>query len=247
MDMKRQKNSDCKKKGILVAFEGISGSGKSESIRMLYSHLTGKGYRTSVIEWNSNCIIRSIVKKLYGKRILTPTVYSVLQWTGFYIDYFTKFIPLLKKGHIVIADRYFYTALTRDKANGAAILPGKVFKRFARSPDILFFNDTHPGICHERIKARGKALFHTNTAILNNRLLKNRDLYYLKKLRAEYLRLFKTQKKEPGKYMVFINDDRKKIIDFMEEFIGCRSNGNLKNVEKFGKYSETAKGGVKVV
>jgi dTMP kinase len=246
-DMKRRKNSGCKKKGILIAFEGISGSGKSESIRMLYGHLTGKGYRTSVVEWNSNEIIRRIIKKLHGKRILTPLIYSIFQWIGFYIDYFTKFVPLLRKGYIVIADRYFYTALTRDKVNGAGTLHGKVLGRFARRPDILFFNDTRPDICYERITARGKALFHTNAAILNNRLLKNRDLYYLRKLRAEYLKLFKTQEKETGRYMVFIGDDHKKIIEYLEEYMGRRTEGNFKNIGEFGKYNKTAKGGVKVV
>lgn len=221
MAMKRHKNSDCPKKGILIAFEGISGSGKSESIKVLYGHLTDKGYRTSVIEWNSNRVIRGIIKRLYRKRLLTSNIYSILQWIGFYIDYFTKFLPLLRNGHVVIADRYYYTALTRDKVNGAGLLLGRILKRFARSPDIIFFNDTWPDTCYERITARGKLLFHTNSAIHNNRLLKNRDLYYLKKLRAEYLKLFK---KQFVMNMVIINDDHKKIIESIDEYMDCRKN-----------------------
>ncbi|MDP4094811.1 MAG: deoxynucleoside kinase [Bacillota bacterium] len=175
--------------GVLVAFEGISGCGKSESIKMLSEYLNSRGYYPSIIEWNSNKTIRRFVGWLNSRKLLTPGIYSILQWLSFAWDYTRKLKPLLNRKGIVIADRYIYSGLTRDKANGAAGRLGRLLSRKVRQPDILFMFDIEPEICYERMKYRDKELFHPNRRINNNRLLKNKDLYYLKKLRQHYIKL----------------------------------------------------------
>ncbi|RCX12558.1 dTMP kinase [Anaerobacterium chartisolvens] len=205
-----------KKKGILIAVEGISGSGKSEGIKEVFEYYKSRGYRASIVEWNSNKRIRCLMELLNRRKLLTPLVYSVLQWLSFYIDYFIKIMPLLKRGYVVIADRYVYTALTRDVVNGAGTAHGLILRSIAAEPDLLMFFDTSPHVCHDRISLRGKALFHTNKFIMNSRLLKNKDLYYLKRLRREYLKLLSKLNTDKDMHIAFINDcstDISKHID----------------------------------
>jgi len=129
-------------------------------------------------------------------KVLNSTVFSIIQWFDFLWNYFFKIIPLLKKDYIVIADRYIFTGLIRDMANQANQLMGNVLSYLVRKPDLLFFYDINPEVCYSRIQARGKKLFHTNQKIIKNRMLKNKELYYLKKLEKYYTQLFLN-----GKYL----------------------------------------------
>ncbi len=211
-----------KKKGILIAVEGISGSGKSESIKEVFEYYKSRGYRASIVEWNSNKRIRCFMELLSSRKLLTPLMYSGLQWLSFYIDYFIKIMPLLKRGYVVIADRYVYTALTRDAVNGAGRAHGMILRSIARPPDLLMFFDTSPYVCHNRIKLRGKALFHTNKFIMNSRLLKNKDLYYLKRLRREYLKLFSQPGADKNMYIVFINDCSTEVAKYIDCYMNTK-------------------------
>ena len=152
-------------------------------------------------------------------KLLTSKLYSILQWISFFIDYFRKIKPALKKEHIVIADRYVYTALTRDAVNGAGRFLGSVLSRLVRTPDLLIFYDTPPEICLQRIEARGKALFHTNKLIYENRILKNKDLYYLKKLRNEYLKLIETEETRENTNIITVNDDMSYGITAVKQYV----------------------------
>jgi dTMP kinase len=210
-------------KGILLVYEGISGSGKSQGFQKLACYLSALGLTFIRVEWNSNMTIRKIVNKLDKMGILTPIFYSILQWISFFIDYFTIISPALKKNQIVIADRYIYTGLTRDVVNGSGRLIGQVICRFVRKPDWVFYYDTPPKICFERIKYRGKALFHTNQFILRHKQLKNKDLLYLKRMRKEYARVFADEKVRASTNIVFIVNDVLNFHSWVEEYIYQKS------------------------
>ncbi|MDB5054471.1 MAG: Thymidylate kinaselike protein [Bacilli bacterium] len=207
------------KKGILLVYEGISGSGKSEGIHRLTQFLSDAGMKFTKIEWNSNIFIRSLVYKFLKIGILTPVLYSILQWISFLIDYFLIILPALKKNHIVIADRYIYTGITRDVVNGAGKSLSWMLSRIVRKPDWVFFFDTPPRLCYERIKSRGKALFHTNKYIMQHKLLKNKDLFYLKKMRREYTRVFLLEKVNNHLNIIWVNDSSLNIHSGVVDYI----------------------------
>ncbi|HEX3029384.1 MAG TPA: thymidylate kinase [Clostridia bacterium] len=220
------------KNGFLIAFEGISGCGKSESIRELYSYLKQKGCKVHIAEWNSNRLLRKLFSLLGSLGLLTPKVYSVLLWLGFLIDYFFKIAPLTNKGYIVLADRYVYTGLTRDAVNKAGRRLGKAVWKFVRKPDVLFFFDIPPAICYDRILKRGKTLFHTNKAIKNSRKLKNNDLFYLKKMRWFYIKLFKTQLKDQNTKIFFIRDNGISVREYVRDLIDAKTDNENRSIFK---------------
>ncbi|MFZ5989709.1 MAG: dTMP kinase [Bacillota bacterium] len=209
----------CSKKGILIVNEGISGSGKSECVKMMFQYLSDKGYKTGVIEWNSNSVIRNIVDRINRMNLLTSNIYCILQYVSFFFDYVIKIIPLLKQNYIVIADRYIYTALTRDAANGAGRMLGRILHGFFRKPDLLFFHSVTPEVCLERIKCRGKVLFHTNNRILKNNTIKNKDLYYLKKLDREYMKLISCLQNRGETNIVVVSNDSSNLMGYVEGYL----------------------------
>jgi dTMP kinase len=208
-------------KGILIVLEGISGSGKSHAVRKLVHHLQTEGFPVAVIEWNSNEFIRRLVKKLLQMGALTTTVYSILQWLSFAIDYWTLILPALRKDRIIIADRYVYTAMTRDAVNGAGRWMGRIASPWIRKPDMVLFCDTPPEVCCRRIRLRGKPLFHTNKQIHRNPLLENKDLYYLGRLRSNYLDLFQSISSNGNPNVILLHDGIHEIHSVVQRYI-CR-------------------------
>lgn len=216
MDGKRLKSNSA---GVLIACEGVSGSGKSEGIRTINSYLRIRGYQSEVVEWNSNKRIRSMVNTLYGHKVLIPAVYSILQWIGFFIDYSTKITGLLKKDSIVIADRYIYTAVTRDAANGVGNRIGRFFQTLVREPDLLVFFDTAPEVCCQRIRKRGKALFHPGKEAGRCFVNDEGDLGYLESVFLEYLKLIDGIKAGCRVKVLTCSEEAGRIVYDIEDFI----------------------------
>lgn len=217
-------------RGILIVFEGISGCGKSENVTSLRSHLVGKGYKVGLIEWNSNKLIRGIIKRMDSVRLLTPEIYSFFQWFGFMQDYYFKILPLLKKQYILLADRYVYTGLTRDNANGTGVKPGKAIYGRILKPDLVFFQDIDPRICYKRIQKRGKPLFYTNRVIKKSGMIKNKDLFYLMKLRKEYLLLFNNNTVKNDTNIIWLRNSDDSVIKYADDYISDK--GEMKEYVK---------------
>ena len=218
----QQEKSTSSVNGMLIVFEGVSGCGKTESVRVLTKYLTDNGYKTSVLEWNSNKVIRNIIKVFDSRGLLTPGIYSFFQWISFLIDYLFKVVPLLKKNYILIADRYIYTGLTRDGVNGAGGTIGKFLHKLVIKPAMVFFLDVSPEVCDRRIKKRGKDLFHTNKLIRKSKLLKNKELYYLTKLRREYLILFNSKTIQDETNIITVNEDTDTVVKCVNDYISGR-------------------------
>lgn len=206
-----------RKNGILLVCEGISGSGKSRTIDKLYNSIKKHDQNIKVIEWNSNKFIRNIVKILDNHELLSPGIYSYLQWISFIIDYLFKIKPSLNRNCIVIADRYVHTGLTRDNSNMVKNSFGKLIYKLVRKPDLLLYHDISAKVCLERIKSRGKSLFYTNKEIISSSKLEDKDLCYLNFLEKEYKKLLSSSNKQSNIY--YVSNDVQEIGQLVGEYI----------------------------
>ncbi|HKD73851.1 MAG TPA: thymidylate kinase, partial [Ktedonobacterales bacterium] len=104
--------------GRLFVVEGVDGSGKSTQIALLRQWLVSEGYTVFFSEWNSSPLVKQTTRRGKKKHLLTPTSFSLIHATDFADRTEKWFIPPLKAGAIVLADRYIYTAFARDGARG---------------------------------------------------------------------------------------------------------------------------------
>jgi dTMP kinase len=125
--------------GALVVVEGIDGSGKSTQLHLLKRWLEVGGYRTHFTEWNSSPLVKSATRRGKRRRLLTPVTFSLIHASDFADRYERQILPLLKSGHLVLADRYIYTAFARDGARGCPTSWLRNLYRFATLPDITFY------------------------------------------------------------------------------------------------------------
>jgi dTMP kinase len=125
--------------GALVVVEGIDGSGKSTQLHLLKRWLEVGGFRTHFTEWNSSPLVASATRRGKQRRSLTPVTFSLIHAADFADRYERQILPLLRSGHLVLADRYIYTAYARDGARGCPSSWLHNLYRFATLPDVTFY------------------------------------------------------------------------------------------------------------
>ncbi len=137
--------------GKLIIVEGIDGSGKSTQIKLLRSWLESKGYPVFMTEWNSSDLVKQTTKEGKKKKSLTPTTFSLLHATDFADRLFFQILPPLKAGMIVLADRYTYTAFSRDVTRGVSHEWVRKLYQFAVKPNLAFYFKVPLQVAIERI------------------------------------------------------------------------------------------------
>ena len=125
--------------GRLIIVEGIDGSGKSTQLQLLSKWLLNVPYRVFFTEWNSSALVKDTIKRGKKRNSLTPTTFSILHATDFADRLAHLIIPPLKAGMIVLADRYVYTAFTRDVVRGVHPAWVRNLYDFAVKPNLAFY------------------------------------------------------------------------------------------------------------
>jgi dTMP kinase len=125
--------------GKLFVVEGIDGSGKTTQLGLLAKWLSAAGHNVVVTEWNSSALVKAATKTGKKKNTLTPMTFSLLHATDFADRLLYNIIPPLKAGMIVLADRYAYTAFSRDAARGVDRTWVRELYSFAVKPDLAVY------------------------------------------------------------------------------------------------------------
>jgi|TARA_B100001540_G_C15789861_1_gene634901 dTMP kinase len=143
--------------GVLIAVEGMDGSGKSTQAKLLYHWLRARGMPVYHTEWNSSDIVKQATKSGKETRRLLPATFHLIHAADFADRWARQINPVLEIGGIVICDRYKYTAMARD---GAREVPRDVIEStysFAREPDLTLYFDVPVEVSFQRI-AEGRPM-----------------------------------------------------------------------------------------
>ena len=143
-----------KRRGLLVAFEGPDGSGKTTQRKLLKTWLKALGeYKVVTTKWNSSELLKPVIKARKDIRVLSPQEFSLLHAADFRHRVEQEVLPALWKGHLVIADRFLYTGLARDVARGLDL--DWVLKLYQPLvwPDLVLYFSVSPTTSTDRVTA----------------------------------------------------------------------------------------------
>ena len=173
------------KKGLFIVVDGIDGSGKSEIVKMLHNYLFSKSKKYRILT------TREPTNGKYGKQIRlmlrkekNPES-SSKKLIGLFLkdrkEHLKNTIePVLKKSNkhelnIVLCDRYYYSTIAFQSAQGLDIKSIISKNKRFRKPGIAFILDVKPSVALKRIEHRQKEKFE--------------QLEFMKRIRANFLKL----------------------------------------------------------
>jgi dTMP kinase len=104
--------------GRLIVVEGLDGSGKSTQMERLKEELEAKGLKVVTTSWNSSDVVSDAVKKAKKEQTLNPKTFALMNAADLADRLEKVILPALDEGAIVLADRWFFTALARDSVRG---------------------------------------------------------------------------------------------------------------------------------
>ena len=145
---------------MLIAYEGIDGSGKSRSCAALQRALRSSGLTTTVVQWTSfqssaleDGALFETAEKLRRTGALGPLAFSAWHCADFAMRLEQQALPALTRHEVVIMDRYVYTAFVRDVIRGLDEKVVRGMYGFAPDPDVVIYFDVDPLIAYRRKRA----------------------------------------------------------------------------------------------
>ena len=171
--------------GSFIVVEGIDGSGKSEIIKMLHNYLFSKNKKFRILT------TREPTNGKYGKQIreMLRNENDPQSSSEELMELFVKdreehlkntIEPFLRNSNehelnIVLCDRYYYSTIAFQGAQGLDIQELIEKNKNFRKPDVAFILDVEPELALKRIEYREKEKFE--------------KLEFMKKIRANFLKL----------------------------------------------------------
>jgi len=143
--------------GRFIVFEGLDGSGQSTQVELLRKFLRNKEYKVLKTKepTKNSAAGRKIAKVLHKKEKVSPFELQKLFAEDRKRHLKNIIIPALKKGKIVISDRYYFSTLSYGTADGISLPRLIKLNEDFIIPDMVFFLDAKPEICLQRIEKRG--------------------------------------------------------------------------------------------
>ena len=162
------------KKGMFIVIEGIDGSGKGTQTRILCTWLKKQGYEVFQTHEPTDSKIGKIIREGLKEGNFDPIVEALL-FAADRRQHTTRILSEIKKGKIVVCDRYVQSSFAYQGAHDLDIGWIVSINNFALKPDLLIVLDIDPKLALERVNSRGKKTDYFE------------KLEFLKKVRSIYL------------------------------------------------------------
>ena len=142
-------------KGFFVCIEGLDKCGKTTQSILLVEALCKKGFDAIyTTEPSDREIGRFIRKYVLQRKDRVPTVIEALLFAADRSDHVENEIkPMLKKGRIVVSDRYVYSSLAYQGAAGLSLDWIKEINNQVLKPDLAIYLDVPVEILMQRYKS----------------------------------------------------------------------------------------------
>lgn len=147
--------------GLLVAFEGIDGTGKSTQVRLLAESLRDMGHNVMVTREPTDGPVGQRIRELFTSRAEVSQEEELELFLADRRQHVAEVIkPALSAGRIVLTDRYYLSTAAYQGAAG--LDPAEIIRRneqFAPVPDLVLLLVVPPALGVKRIRTlRGESL-----------------------------------------------------------------------------------------
>jgi dTMP kinase len=145
-------------KGVFIVLEGIDGCGKTYHSKALKEELQKRGFHAVYTAEPSGSRVGKFIQTTLESEKISPEVEALLFAADRSEHLKREILPNLESGKIVVCDRYLYSSLSYQGAQGVDVDWIKTINVFAVKPDIAFCLDLPPNVALSRIKRKRTVL-----------------------------------------------------------------------------------------
>ena len=135
---------------MFIVLEGIDGCGKSTQAKLLYNWLREKHDTVLTKEPTDNRIGKFIREVLSGSVSVDPKTLALLFTADRYEHLRDEVIPALNGNKIVVCERYYFSTIAYQMAQGIDRDWINDLNKFALKPDVALFIDVSPDVAVKR-------------------------------------------------------------------------------------------------
>jgi dTMP kinase len=136
--------------GLLVVLEGGDGSGRSTQSALLRDWLGRLGYPATEVGLKRSELVGEEIDEAMRGNTLGPRTMSLFYATDLADQLEHVIVPSLRAGFVVVADRYIYTLMARDRVRGANDEWIRSVYGIALKPDVVICLKADPKLLAER-------------------------------------------------------------------------------------------------
>ncbi|MGA2767664.1 MAG: dTMP kinase [Candidatus Bathyarchaeia archaeon] len=142
-------------KGVFICVEGLDGCGKTTQAKLLVRRLR-RSYDAVYTAEPSGGRIGMFIKKhcLHSDKRSSGVIEALLFAADRFEHVENTVLPALKKGKIVVSDRYVYSSLAYQGATGLDLEWIEKINEHAVRPDLAIFIDVEPETVVQRLKPK---------------------------------------------------------------------------------------------
>lgn len=143
------------KRGLFIVIEGLDGCGKSTHRGMLGKRLRELGYRVVETREPSDGPVGRLLRERSERGLRFPAEVEALLYAADRLLHINEVVkPALGKGMVVVSERYFYSSVAYQGAEGIDLDWIRRLNRFVLKPDLAILLDIMPETAVERMRGR---------------------------------------------------------------------------------------------
>jgi len=138
---------------MFIVLEGLDGCGKSTHARLLADWLTGKGRDVFLTAEPTRGKIGLLIREILSGSVKSDPRTLALLFTADRVEHVSEIRAAVEAGRDVVCERYYYSTIAYQAAQGVdrAWLMG--MNMFALSPDLVVYLDVDPATAASRAKS----------------------------------------------------------------------------------------------
>lgn len=142
-------------RGFFICLEGLDGSGKTTQAKLLVRKLKRDHDTVYTAEPSDSTIGRLIKTKYLHDDERSSRIVEALLFAADRFNHVEKVVlPALRKGKLVVSDRYVHSSLAYQGAEGLDLKWIREINKHTLNPDITIYIDVRPEIALQRLKSR---------------------------------------------------------------------------------------------
>jgi dTMP kinase len=144
--------------GALIVIEGPDGSGRSTHIELLSYWLEQQGYPVARMGLTRSELVSQELEQAKLGNVMSHRTRSLFYASDFYDQLENVIVPAMRAGSVVLADRYIFTLMARDRARGADPSWLESLYSMALVPDVVFYFSVSEETLSERTLSAYRSL-----------------------------------------------------------------------------------------